>query len=99
MLKERKAHGYFEADDTDAVQELLHFFSESLNAESPAAPLEDETETVRPHRPLALLPQRTGALRTAARQWRKPAVGTIFPKSKLVVALLLLLPFSCGLSA
>ena len=49
-------------------------------------PLEDETETARPHRPPALLPRRTGALGTAARGWRrKPAGGTIFPKSKLEV--------------
>ena len=38
-VKRKDAHRYLEADDTDAVHELLHFFSESLNAESPAAPI------------------------------------------------------------
>jgi hypothetical protein len=61
--------------------------------------LEDEKE--RPRLPLTLLSRRKGVLGTAARPWRrKPAGGTIFPKSKLdlhaIAALFFLTDIAAG---
>jgi hypothetical protein len=68
------------------LHSLKHFNRNNTKGEQVKVnlPLEDETEQERPHLPLALLPRRTGVLGTAVRRWRrKPAGGTIFPKSKL----------------